>query len=354
MRVSRADGATHVRRWYAADPTAIVPRMLRSRLVLAAALLAGCAAGRGTAPVDPPGDPPPAVERREWRIENGFVGITLEIPREPPGPKPAVIAFLDGRERLHEAGWVTVQYQIHWETLSGLAPKQDAPAAPPAPAESPPAGSQPVPGVPAAGAAAAPPTPAPRMWGKWLLASPARETVGKGYFELIDLQASYVIPRVLDALAGVPEVDGSRLAVVGTSTTGFVALQAARDRRLRAAVSLVASGDYPCFLERSTLAMDGEPLVLDPAYRRFLLARDPARHPRRLVHAAVLMVNGREDAAIPYACAQVTAERFAAAFARAGVPERLRVVVQDGGHNLGPEASFEALAWLHRWIGRRR
>jgi len=312
--------------------------MFRPCHILAVTALAGCTLRHGARPVEPAPAAPPAVEQhagveqRTIVIENGFVSFTLEIPREPAGPKPAVIAYIDQRERLQEAGWVTVQYQVHWETLPGLAPP-------------PPPGSQAAPGG-QADAAAAP----KRTWGKWLFASPNPETVGKGYFELVDLQSNYVIPKVIDALAHVPEVDTSRIAVVGTSTSGFIALQAAKDRRIRAVVALVATGDYPCFLERSALAMDGEPLRLEPSYRRFLLSRDPERHPQRLVHAAVLLVNGREDLAMPFSCVEVTIARLRSAFARAGVPERFRSVVLDEGHNLGPEAKIETMAWLYRWL----
>jgi len=327
-----------------------VDGMFRPGPVLAASALVGCTLGHGARPVAPAPAGPPAVEqdtgveRRTIVIENGFVSFTLEIPREPAGAKPAVIGSIDQRQRVPEAGWVMVQYQVHWETLRGLAPPP-----PPPPAEAPPAGSQGAPG----GQADATATPQ-RTWGKWLLASPNPETIGKGFFELIDLQSNYVIPRVIDALAHVPEVDASRIAVVGASTSGFVALQAAKDRRIRTVVALVATGDYPCFLEHSALAMNGEPLRLDPSYRRFLLSRDPARHPQRLVHAAVLLVNGREDLAMPFSCVEVTIARLRNAFARAGVPERFRSVVFDEGHNLGPEANIEAMAWLYRWLEPHR
>jgi hypothetical protein len=333
---------------------AILDWMSRPGFVLAALAVAGCGLRHGARSVDPGAATSPAVEQRTVVIEHGFISFTLEIPRERAGPKPAVITFLDRREPMHDAGWVTIQYQIHWEVLRGLSPPSPPPSgglpsgtwegqAEAAPQHEIPPGSSPT----------SAPATVPRTWGKWLLASPDPGTVGRGYFQLIDLQANYVIPKVIDALASVPEVDSSRIAVVGFSTAGFVALQAAKDRRIRTVVALSTTGDYPCFLEGSPLGMDGEPLQLDPSYRRFLLSRDPERHPQRLLHAAVLLVAGREDLAMPLACVERTAARLRSAYERAGVPERFRFIVLERGHQVDADARFETMVWLQRWLVRR-
>ena len=162
------------------------------------------------------------------------------------------------------------------------------------------------------------------------------------------------VPRVIDYLATVPDVDPRRIAIAGSSTSGFVALEAAaREPRLAAAVVIAACGDYRDFLHHSSLAMNGEPLDLDPAYARELLGRQAISHPARLTHAAVLMVNGVADLAVPITCARATARVLDEAYPRAGVPERFRFVAVEGaGHSdLAGRARSELLAWLGRWIG---
>jgi hypothetical protein len=255
-------------------------------------------------------------------IDNGWITIRLRVPVMPPGPKPAVIGALPDPETLLAAGLVVVTYGINWHLLAGLVPPN--------------------------------PAPPKNTVGVWLLASPTPQTIGKAYLDLIAHDATQVIPKVVDYLGTVPDVDPARIGIVGSSTLGFTALQAvATDRRLAAAAILVACGDYHTFLHLSSLAMNGQPLDLDPDYERWLRANEPIGRPERLVHAALLMVNGTDDPAVPSPCAVETAGVLRTAYARAGVPDRFRfVLVPGGGHNLGSEAGHEVLAWWYRWLVR--
>jgi pimeloyl-ACP methyl ester carboxylesterase len=217
---------------------------------------------------------------------------------------------------------VVVTYRVNWEVLKGLAPPR-------------------------------PPEPAPEATvGRWLLASPTPKTVGQGYFSIIETSAG-MVRHVVDYLATLPEVDPTRIAIAGTSTTGFTTLEAvAVEPRLAAAVVIAACGDYHRFLHLSSLGMDGAPLDLDPAYDAALRRREPIRHPERLVHVPLLMVNGTDDLAIPVSCARESARVFRAAYARAGVPDRFRwVLVERAGHNdLGERAIMESRSWLQHWL----
>src|SRR5215468_9986122 len=202
-----------------------------------AALLAACGA---RAPAPRPATParPAAAERqfqvREAQIENGAIVVHVEIPPDPPGRKPAVLANLNESSALLDEGVVAVTYRIDWNRLPGAPPK------PP----------------PAAGKAA----------GKWALGGPAR-LVGEQFLRTIAATATLVVPKVLDYLETLPDVDPTRLAITGASTNGFIALQAiAADRRLSVAVAVAACGDYFRFLHYSSLGMDGRPLDLDPDY----------------------------------------------------------------------------------------
>jgi dipeptidyl aminopeptidase/acylaminoacyl peptidase len=188
--------------------------------------------------------------------------------------------------------------------------------------------------------------------GKWLLASPSPAVIGQGYFKLVASSARDTVPRVLDVLDDDPDVDPHRLGIAGFSTNGFVALlAAAADARLRVAVAIAASGDLHCFLHRSTLAMNGEPLALDPKYDAWLRELDPRRHPGRLVHAALLMVNGRHDVAVPFVCAERTVGPLRRAYAAAHARDRFRFLASDEGHGFGAPERDAVLAWFRRWLG---
>jgi hypothetical protein len=303
--------------------------VLRPVALVLAVLAAGCTR---PAPAPPPAasEARRASEVREVALEEGWITLRLQIPRTPPGRKPVVISPVGDAALLLGAGAILADYKVHWERLAALRPA----APPPSPAT---------------------PPEAPRTTvGSWLLAAPTPKTVGKGYFEIITHDATVAVPKVLDHLVGLQEVDPARIGIAGVSTRGFEALQAAAaDRRLRAVAALVACGDYHGFLHLSSLGMNGAPLDLDPAYDAWLRAQAPALHPERLVHAAVLLVNGTADVAVPFACAARTAAAFRRAYARAGVPERFRwVVLSDAGHVVGDRAAAEVLAWWHRWLLR--
>jgi len=65
---------------------------------------------------------------------------------------------------------------------------------------------------------------------------------------------------------------------------------------------------------------------------------------------AVLMVDGKEDPAVPNACAERTAGVPADAYRRAGAPERFRFELVEGGHVIEEAAHRAVLVWFDRWL----
>jgi dienelactone hydrolase len=123
-------------------------------------------------------------------------------------------------------------------------------------------------------------------------------------------------------LAAQREVEADRVAIVGYSLGGFLALMTAAEEPLLRAVALAAAGDLPDTTPYAALV------------RR---AVDPLRAVRRLGGRPLLLVNGRRDTTTRPA----QAERL---FAYAEEPKTLRWY--DGGHWPPPSAIEGAAEWV--------
>jgi hypothetical protein len=262
-----------------------------------------------------------AIETREVQLEDDLVTVRLHIPPGTAPRRPTVIWTLGDRAPLLRQGYLAVTYRMNRAVLKP-----------------------------------SPPVPPGEGAGKWVLAAPSASTVGRDYLRTIARTADEVIPRIIDYLVTVPEVDPRRIGIVANSSTGFVALEAAaRDQRLAVVVATATCGDYHVFLRYSNMGMEGRPLTLAPAYDRWVRAHEIIGRPAALVHAAVLMLNLDGDPVIPIQCAETTARALRAAYDAAGVPERFRYVVFSGQEH-GQDIRFrsEILAWLDRWLDGRR
>jgi hypothetical protein len=304
---------------------------MRSRLRTLTLLLAASACAAHPPAPDPVG---PAFEERLYAL--GALHVRLKIPNAPPGRKPAIVSSFGAPEPLLARGLILVDFQVDW----AFAAKQSGTPLPP-PEPEPPA-----------------PHPASQV-GAWLLASPRPGIIGRSYFQLIGASAAQNVPAVVDLLERLPEVDPQRIAIAGSSTQGFVALEALRSEpRLAAGVVRVACGDYLTFLRSSSLALNDEArwlprgrLQLDPDYEAELRTRQPIDAAHAFPPRPLLMLAGREDRPMPFACVQNTADAFARAYAQAGVPERFELRAFSGeGHHLGPPSEALALQWWERWL----
>lgn len=282
----------------------------------------------------------PAVELREVRARGGFVVIELMIPLAPPGPKPAVINPIVDEAVLLERGIVVVRAHYDARAAPWKAELERRREAAERSGDAEPEASE-----------------ATRV-GSWMLASPRPGILGRSYFILVHDSARY-LDSVLDHLESMEEVDAERIGVAGSSTGGFVALEALMQHpRLAAAVVRAACGDYRDFLKKSSLALAGEDrwlvegrLPLDASYSRELDEQEPIRFPERFPPRPLLLLNGARDPAIPASCARRTAEILAPEYERRGVADRFRFVLyEEAGHNLGPASLEAALHWWERWL----
>jgi hypothetical protein len=298
-------------------------------LALAASLLLStrCSGARAA---DPVAKGPPA-EARSYTLQNGVLHVELKIPNAPAGGKPAILSPFGDLDALLARGVILVQYQVDWPRLRELF-----------------GGSSEPPAEPETG----------QRVGAWLLSSPRPGVIGRNYFALVNGNAKFV-GGVLDLLERLPEVDPQRIAIAGSSTQGFVALEALRrEPRLAAGVIRVACGDYFTFLRSSTLALANDPrwlpdghLPLDADYAEQLRLQEPNGAPEAYPPRPLLLLAGQDDPVMPFPCVENTASAFAPAYARAGVPERFHLEVFPGeGHDLGAGADRAALGWWEHWL----
>jgi len=319
-------------------------------LILLAALPACKSAARHAAAPVVNAMSAPTGDTVTTQLANGWIDVSVTIPSTPAGPKPVVISPIVPEAELLARGFVVVRFHTNWESLrafGGHAPVgaaaenatergREVQAVEPKPAES----------------------PAPQV-GAWLLAAPRPGIVGRAYFDIISMDAETVLPQVVDYLVTLPEVDASRIALTGSSTSGFVALQGmAGEPRITVGVVRVACGDYMRFLRSSSLALNDDPrwladgkIVLDPDYAVEIATREPIRHAERYPPRPLLLLAGEQDRAIPYACVETTVQRFRAAYAKQGADDRFRFVAfPEAGHNLDDAANASILPWLEQWL----
>lgn len=286
--------------------------------VVAAALACGCARGPTLEiPSEATGETPPTL-RREVTLDTGLIVLELTVPLDPAGPKPTVIAPVGFPLPVVEAGAVAVWYRIDWSRLAG-APSLDLPEN--------------------AGAGQPP------------LAAPSPDTLGEPFFHRVAIAADAVVPRILDWLETLPEVDLERIALVGAAEDGLVALAAAvRDTRIAAVAAPFACGDWTAVLRDSSRGMAGAPLSLDAGYAAWLFHESPDAALARLVPAPVLLASREDDPLVPASCVEGSARALEAPYGAAGVPERATVLRLPPGD----DGRAAILAWLERWVFDRQ
>jgi dienelactone hydrolase len=276
----------------------------------------------------------PDVDTVATQLAGGWIDVTLSIPRRPSGPKPVVISPIVPEEQLLARGFVVARFHANWEALRAF-------------------------GAQSGGKAADAAEPSAKQVGAWLLAAPRPGIVGRAYFDIISTDAEKVLPQVIDYLTTLPEVDPTRIALTGSSTGGFIALQAmAAEPRIAVGVVRVACGDYMRFLKSSSLALNDDPrwltdgeVVLDPDYAVEVAAREPIRKAERFPPRPLLLLAGEQDRAIPYACVEATVQRFRKAYDQRRAGDRFRFVsFPEAGHNLDDVANAAIVPWLEQWL----
>lgn len=297
----------------------------------------------GTAACTPAVRPSPAPERPPIQaritsiaIQGGWIKVEVTLPHPLPAPVPVVISPLNSDYDLLRLGIGTVRFRTNWKALRALRRDPETARTTDEAREQKP------------------------LIGRWILASDRPGNVGEGYFQTISYEAQKAVPQVMRALRLVEGVDLQKVGIAGSSTSGFLALQAfATERALAAAFVRAATGEYECFLRYSDLAFNNDPqwlregaLPIDAGYAARLPKMDPANRAELFPPRPLRLVTGAEDEAIPARCVKRFAETVERAYAEAGVPGSFQwTELADVTHRLPRSTLLTAQRF---WLSRLR
>jgi dienelactone hydrolase len=182
--------------------------------------------------------------------------------------------------------------------------------------------------------------------------------------------------RLVDYLVTRPDVDASRLGMIGFSMGGIQTwLAASVDDRIKAAVPAISIQSFRWSLEHEqwqgraksialahdTAAKDlGEAAVNQRVCRELwgkvipgiLGDFDCPSMVRLFAGRALLIVGGEKDPNCPLGGAKIAIASAEEAFKSAGSSDRLKVMIADGvGHSVPPDHQQAARDWFARWLG---
>lgn len=184
----------------------------------------------------------------------------------------------------------------------------------------------------------------PRIGGKAVADLSLHEMRRLGAQTIVDLR------RAVDFLQTRPEVDASRIGLVGVSLGGILGgVFAAVEPRVDAPVLWAAGGDWGTLITTSThpfarrfRARGTQNAV---AIRAVMADVDPARYAARIAPRSLLLLNGASDTVVPRACAD-------ALFQAAREPKRREIL--PGGHVSDPLALLDrTVRWFNENLQKR-
>jgi dienelactone hydrolase len=153
--------------------------------------------------------------------------------------------------------------------------------------------------------------------------------------------------RTVDYLLTRPDVDPNRIGCVGLSVGGLRACHlAALDERIRASVVVGWMTSFPTQLRQKIRNTIGHTKLV-PGLYHYLDYPDVAT---LALPRALLVINGSQDGLFELEGVEAAFEKLAAAYGKAGVPDRLRTRLYDTPHLFNAEMQAEAWEWLRTWV----
>lgn len=187
------------------------------------------------------------------------------------------------------------------------------------------------------------------------------------------------VTRLIDYLQSRPDVDGQRIGLMGISKGGIETwLTAAVDTRVAVAIPCISVQSFNWGLEhdawhnRIGTVKHGFDAAAKSAgvdkpdadfVRRFYDRLLPGIYTRfdgpamlpLIAPRPLLVISGEKDPINPLPGLRLCEETTNAAYAKAGAPEKFKVIVEpDTGHNVTPDAHAAAVEWFVKWLGETR
>jgi dienelactone hydrolase len=158
-------------------------------------------------------------------------------------------------------------------------------------------------------------------------------------------EASNDVSRILDHISGRDDVNGERIALVGSSMGGLTTLiAAAYDERIKVACPSLCSGNLVEWYSYSSANS------IDEKVRKSLEKNDAMLLAERYPPKALLLQAGTDDEIFPFRYVKDTYEALLKAYKKAGCQERLKMKTYSFGHYLPREGDMETMQWITRWL----
>jgi dienelactone hydrolase len=152
--------------------------------------------------------------------------------------------------------------------------------------------------------------------------------------------------RTVDYLITRPDVDPNRIACVGQSVGGLrSSYLAALDDRIKAAVVSSWMCSFPNQLAAHIRGI-GFTKIIPGMYHHM-------DHPDIAALALpkpLMVINGSQDRLFELAGVLAAHEKLAKCYAKAGVPEHFKSIIEDAPHQFNAERQAEAWAWFDKWL----
>ncbi len=153
--------------------------------------------------------------------------------------------------------------------------------------------------------------------------------------------------RTVDYLVTRPEVDPKRIGCVGHSIGGLRATYlAALDDRIKAAVVCGWMCSFPNQLAKQVRNTIGNTAII-PGLYRYMDHPDIAS---LAMPKPLLVINGIQDALFEPDGVRAAHEKLAMCYAKAGVPDHFKSVIEDRPHEFNAERQADAWAWFQKWL----
>lgn len=201
-----------------------------------------------------------------------------------------------------------------------------------------------------------------------------RTPAGKAHEHPFFYDTCWDLWRLLDWLETRPDVDAKRIGMIGFSMGGIQTyLAGAVDERVRVAVPAIALQSFRWGLENEKWQGRARTIqsVHDAAARDLGREKSDAATCREVwkkilpgitgafdcpsmirlfAGRPLLILSGTKDANCPYEGAKLAIEAARAAYEKAGVSDRLQVLIEDVGHTVTQRQRQAALAFFERWL----